>query len=86
MGTGCAVHVNRLEVRATDGKIQRLTLTENTKVVKGRTAVKASEIQPGFRVVASATETKLKDGTTALIANRIQLGMAAQATEPCALE
>ena len=86
MGTVCVAHVNSLEVRATSGKLHAVTVTENTKVVKGRTVLKASDIRPGYRVVVTATERKQKDGTTTLIASRIQVGLAPPATETCAPE
>ena len=86
MGTVCAVHPDRLEVAATDGKIHTLTLTENTKVVKGTTPFKVSDIGPGYRIVATATETKRKDGTTTLTASRIQVGTVSPTTNKCAPE
>lgn len=77
MGTVLVIHENHLEVNATDGTTATLTLTEKTKVVRGKTALKASDIQAGERVVVTATETKGKDGKSlVLIANKIQLGTA----------
>lgn len=86
MGTVCGVHETHLDVKATDGKAATLRLAETTKIVRGSTPLKASDIRIGDRVVATATETKLKDGQTSLIATRIQLGTARASVEPCASE
>ena len=76
MGTVSAIHENHLEVKATDGKTATMTITEKTKVVRGKTAMKPSDIRTGDRVVVTATETKGKDGKTSLVVNQIQLGTA----------
>ena len=76
MGTVSAIHENHLEVKATDGKTATMTITEKTKVVRGKTAMKPADIRPGDRVVVTATETKGKDGKTSVVANQIQLGTA----------
>jgi hypothetical protein len=86
MGTVCAVHADTVKVTGTDGKSHTLTLTEKTKVVRGSTPVKASDLRPGYRVVATATETKRKDGTTTLTASRIQVGTVSPTTADCAPE
>ena len=77
MGTVSAIHENHLEIKATDGKTATMTITEKTKVVRGKTAMKPADIRPGDRVVVTATETKGKDGKTSVVANQIQLGTAA---------
>lgn len=76
MGTVSAIHENHLEVKATDGKTATMTITEKTKVVRGKTAIKLADIRTGDRVVVTATETKGKDGKTSLVVNQIQLGTA----------
>ena len=76
MGTVSAVHEKHLEVKATNGQTARMTVTEKTRVVRGKAVVKASDIRTGDRVVVTATETKGKDGKTSLVANQIQLGTA----------
>jgi hypothetical protein len=83
MGTVCSVHENRLEVTSRDGKPHTVTLTGKTNVARGKTPGKASEIRPGQRVVVTGTQTKRKDGTTTLIATRIQLGVVRPVTEAC---
>lgn len=77
MGTVSAVEANRLEVKAADGKTSSLALNEKTKIVRGKTALKLSDVRTGDRVVVVATETKGKDGKTSLVATQIQLGAAA---------
>jgi lipopolysaccharide export system protein LptA len=86
MGTVCAVDSNGLEVKATDGKTATLTLTESTKVVRGSTALKASDVRVGDRVVVTAADTKGKDGKTSHVAIRIQLGTASTAAGTCVPE
>jgi hypothetical protein len=74
MGVVAVRHDSHLEVKATNGKTATLTLNEKTKVFRGKTVLKLSDIRTGDRVVVTATETKGKDGKTSLIASRIQLG------------
>lgn len=76
MGTVSAIREPQLEVKATDGKTSTMTITEKTKVVRGKAAIKLADIAIGDRVVVTATETKGKDGKTSLVANQIQLGTA----------
>ena len=83
MGTVCAAHATYLEIAAADGKTATVRLTENTRIVRGGKTMHASDIRSGDRVVATATETKGKDGKASLIASRIQLGVAG---EPCVPE
>jgi hypothetical protein len=73
MGTVATLHENHLEVKATDGKSSSITLNEKTKIMRGKTKVKAEEIKPGERVVVTATETKGKDGKTTMIASEVRL-------------
>lgn len=80
MGTVCTADAGNLEVKTTDGKRSTVTVTDKTKIVRGTTELKPADIQPGARVVATATETKGKDGKTSLIASRVQVGVAG---EPC---
>jgi 4-hydroxy-3-methylbut-2-enyl diphosphate reductase IspH len=73
MGTVAMRHENHLEVKATDGKAVTITLNEKTKILRGKTKATADDIQPGQRVVVTATETKGKDGQTMMIASEIRL-------------
>ena len=77
IGTVSAIHENHLEVKATNGKTATMTITEKTKVVRGKAVLKASDIRTGDRVVVTATETKGKDGKVSVVATQIQLGTAA---------
>jgi hypothetical protein len=76
MGTVAAMRNSLMQVTATDGKSVDVALNDKTIVVRGKSAIAASELQAGMRVVVSATETR-KDGKTVLIATRIQVGAAA---------
>jgi hypothetical protein len=73
MGTVATLHENRLEVKATDGKSSTITLNATTKILRGKTKAKADDIKPGERVVVTATESKGKDGKTAMIATEVRL-------------
>lgn len=76
MGTVSMLHENHLEVKATDGKTSTITLTEKTKVLRGKAKLKVADIKPGERVVVTATETKGKDGKATMIATEVRLGAA----------
>jgi translation initiation factor IF-1 len=76
MGTVSTLHENHLEVKATDGKTSTITLNEKTKILRGKAKVKVKDIQPGERVVVTATETKGKDGRTTMIATEVRMGAA----------
>jgi hypothetical protein len=75
-GTVAMRHENHLEIKATDGKTSTITLNEKTRILRGRTRVKVDEIKPGERIVATATETKGKDGKTTMVASEVRLGAA----------
>ena len=79
MGTVATRHENHLEVRAIDGKasmITLITLSEKTKILRGKDKVTRDDIKPGERVVVTATETKDKDGKATMIATEVRLGAA----------
>jgi hypothetical protein len=76
MGTVTALHENHLEVKATDGKTSTITLSETTKVLRGKAIVKADDIKPGERVVVTAMEIKGKDGKMTMVATEVRLGAA----------
>jgi hypothetical protein len=80
MGTVATLHENHLDVKATDGKISTITVTEKTKILRGTTKVRVGDIKPGERTVVTATETKSKDGKATLVATQIRL--AAESTAP----
>jgi hypothetical protein len=79
MGTVSAVHEERLEVTATDGKSVSLNVDDKTKVIHGRMAMKVSDIKVGERVVVTASEKKGSDGKATLRALEIRLGAPAPA-------
>lgn len=74
MGTVSVIHENHLEVKGTDAKTSTFTLTDKTKIVKGKTVVKATDIKEGDRVVVTASEEKGADGKTMLVASEVRLG------------
>jgi hypothetical protein len=73
MGTVALRHENQMEVKATDGKTRTVTLTDKTRILRGKAKVNPDDIRPGERVVVSAMETKSKDGQTTLVATEIRL-------------
>ena len=75
MGTITSVHDHSVEVKTTAGKASVITLTEKTKVMQGKTAVKRDVIKPGQRVVVTAVESKNKNGKVVLLARQITLGV-----------
>lgn len=76
MGTVAMRHENHLEIKATDGKTSTVTLNQKTRILRGTTKVGVDEIKSGERVVVTATETKGKDGKTAMVASEVRLGAA----------
>ncbi len=78
MGTVVTVQANQLEVKATDGKTSTITVTDKTKVIHGKMAMKAADIKIGDRVVVTATG----GGKAPFVAKQIQLGAAAPAAKP----
>jgi hypothetical protein len=76
MGTVTTLHENHLEVKTTDGKTSTITLNEKTKILRGKTQIKTEELEPGERVVVTATDTKGKDGKPTRVATEIRLGAA----------
>ena len=59
MGTVTAVDASQIEVDTTDGTKATISLSKETKYLKGKTEVAAAEIKIGERVVVTFTE---KDG------------------------
>jgi hypothetical protein len=79
MGTVGTRHENHLEVNGTDGKTVTLTLSEKTRILRGKAKITADDIKPGERVVATYTETKGKDGKSTMNASEVRLGDSAPA-------
>jgi hypothetical protein len=82
MGTVSVVHHNHVEVKATDGTMSMFTVNEKTRILRGNAKVSADAIKVGERVVVMASETKDKDGNALMVANEVQLAVAAQAPPP----
>ena len=77
MGVVTTVRENQLEVKATGGKTSTITLTDTTKILRGKTAADVRDIKRGERVVVTQIETKDKDGKPTLVATEVRLGAAA---------
>ena len=71
MGSVTAISASQIEVETTDGTKVAIPLTPETKYLQGKTAVAATEIEIGERVVVIFTE---EDGKK--IAKRVRLASA----------
>ena len=76
MGTVTTRHDNHLEVKATDGKTWAITLNDKTRILRGKTPVKADDIKAGERIVVTVLETKGKDGKATMAATEVRLAAA----------
>lgn len=74
MGTVAAVHGERLQIKATTGKVSEVVLNGKTKILRGTTAQSTGDIKPGDRIVVMMTETKDQEGKALLTAKEIRLG------------
>jgi len=73
MGTVAAVSGERVQVKATTGQTSEIVVNDKTKIVRGATAQKTSDIKPGERVVVMMTESKDQAGKALLTAKEIRL-------------
>jgi hypothetical protein len=76
MGVVTTIHENHLEVKDTQGKSTTFTLDAKTRIRRGKSIMKASDIKAGDRVVVVTSETKGKDGKAILTVTEVQLGTA----------
>ena len=76
MGVVTTVHENHLEVKDPKGKATTFTLDDKTRVRRGKTILKSSDIKTGDRVIVVYTETKDKEGKTLVKVTEVQLGVA----------
>ena len=84
MGTVAAIKDSRLEVKGADGKIVAFTLTDQTKILRGKTPATRADIKADQRVVVvGAMPPATKDATAApkdahptMIAKEVHLGVA----------
>ena len=79
MGTVSSIHDTQLEVKGTNGKTSMIVLDEKTKVLKGKAAMKRTDLKEGDRVVVTAMPMKGADGKTMLMAEQVSLGAAPSA-------
>ena len=74
MGTVSVIHDTHLEVKATSGKTSTITLDDKTIVLKGKVAMKRTDLKEGDRVVVTTTDMKGKDGKVMLMATQVLIG------------
>lgn len=76
MGVVATIQNGQIQVKAGNGKMSTVVLTEKTKVVMGKMAHQVGDIKVGDRVVVTATDVKDKAGKTTLIAKQVALAAA----------
>ena len=76
MGVVSTIHETHLVVKDAQGKETTFTLDAKTKITRGRTALRSSEIKVGERVVVTYEETKDKDGKALVSVKTVQVGTA----------
>lgn len=83
MGTVTAIKDTHLEVKGADGKTVAFILTDQTKVLRGKTPATRADIKPEMRVVviaaatpktAQSAEHKNAHGETPMTAKEVRLG------------
>jgi hypothetical protein len=74
MGTVAAVNGERLQVKATTGQTSEIVVNDKTKILRGTTTQKATDIKQGERIVVTMTESKDPAGKAQLTAKEIHLG------------
>jgi hypothetical protein len=72
MGTVVAAGAARLDVKGTDGKTLVLVIDGTTKVVRGTTVIKATDLHSGERVVATYMPMKGSGGSEMLMAKDVK--------------
>ena len=80
MGVVSTIHENHLVVKDAKDKETTFTLDAKTKITRGRTALRSSEIKVGDRVVVTYDETKDKDGKTIASVKTVQVGVPSTTT------
>ena len=76
MGTVTAINGNHVEMKDPDGKTTMHMLDAKSKVRRGKTVLKASDIKVGDRVVLSVSEEKDTAGKPMTIVTEVQLAAA----------
>lgn len=82
MGVVSMIHENHLEVTDLKNKKSTFTIGARTKVLRGRTALRLTEIKVGERVVVTYQETKEKDGKVTTVVKQVQVGVTPAAASP----
>jgi hypothetical protein len=79
MGTIVTAGAARLDVKGTDGKTLALVVDGATKVVRGTTVIKATDLHVGERVVATYMPMKGPGGAEMLMAKEVKAAAPAPA-------
>jgi hypothetical protein len=79
MGTVVAAAAARLDVKGTDGKALVLVVDGATKIVRGTTVIKATDLHSGERVVATYMPMKGSDGSEMFMAKDVKTAAPAPA-------
>jgi len=74
MGVVSTIHENHLVVMDAKGKETTFTLPAKTRITRGPTTLRSSEIKVGDRVVVTYEETTDKDGKPLVSVKTVQVG------------
>jgi hypothetical protein len=74
MGTIAAVQDRALDVKSTSGEASRVVLTDKTRITRSGSAVQATDLKAGDRVVVTYEESKGSDGKPVLTATDVRVG------------
>lgn len=80
MGVVSMIHEDHLEVTDLKEKKTTFTIGAQTKVLRGRTALRLTDIKVGERVVVTYQETKDKAGNVTTVVKQVQVGVTPAAT------
>jgi hypothetical protein len=75
MGVVSMIHENHLEVTDLKDKKATFTLDARTKVLRGKTPLRAADIKVGERVVVTYQQTKDKAGKVTTVVKQVQVGI-----------
>ncbi|HXG89798.1 MAG TPA: hypothetical protein VNJ02_15825 [Vicinamibacterales bacterium] len=73
LGTVMVINGNHVELKDADGKKVMHMLDAKTKIRRGKTVMRASDLKVGDRVVLSVTEVKDKAGKVTMTVTEVQL-------------
>ncbi|MEO5894977.1 MAG: hypothetical protein ABIS06_04700 [Vicinamibacterales bacterium] len=73
MGTVTAISSAQLQVTTAPGKVSTIVLNDKTKIMKGKSLQKATDIHVGDRIVVAVKDVKGQDGKGVRVAQQVNL-------------